>query len=302
MNKMEKGIIIIGAGDPYYGRLAINNAASIRSHDANIPILIYTTAGCIPSSVMETVHKSNITIDLLPEESYIAEGKVNYFRPKTYLYALSPFEKTICLDADMLWLPSIKPERVFKELEGSKFSCSNEGFVDVKTGVSNTTRWYQFWADYDEIIGAYGVRLKEKFYQLRTEFIYFEKCKEAKRLFGVAQKIYDEKKLSYSSIAGVVPDELAFNIASSVLGLYPHKDRWCPAYWWFRRYMMREGNMNVFEIQFKFPLLSIGGNKQQEYVLTFYNQRAEGYTKKIGLRGYKAIHNKAEVLPERKRI
>lgn len=294
--------MIIGAGSPYYGRLAVNLAASIRNADADLPILIWSTPGCIPDSVISVIAKSHITVELLPEESYLVNEKANYFRVKTFLYDLSPFKKTICLDADMLWLPTLKPERLFKELEGVKFTCSNEGYVDVKTGVSYTTKWYQFWADYDEIAGVYGSRFKEKFYQLRSEFMYFERCKETKRLFAAAQKIYDENRVSHTSIAGVIPDELAFNIASSILGVYPHKDKWCPAYWWFRRWKMREGHMNSLDIQLKYPLLSIGGNRQDAAVLTFYNQRAEGYAKKIGLSAYKKVLNKAEVLPERKTI
>lgn len=299
---MEKGIIIIGAGDPYYGRLAINLASSIRNTDSELPILIYTTPLTIKPETVAMAQRNNITIELLPEGYYKTETGNNFFKPKTYLYDLSPFNKTICLDADMLWLPSVKPQRVFDELSKFGFTASNEGYVDVKSGVSHTTGWYQFWAEYEDIVAAYGKRLKDKFYQLRTEFIYFEKSKANKRLFSLSQKIYEERRVSHSAIAGVVPDELSLNIASSILGIYPHKDRYCPAYWWFRRKRMKEGQMNIFDIQFRYPLLSIGGNKQEESILKFYNARAEVYAKKIGFRGYLPIRNKAEVLSERKLI
>lgn len=302
MNNMEKGIIIIGAGSPYYGRLAANLAVSIKRQEFTMPVLVYTTKGSMPELLKNGLKKIGVILETLPEESYIVNGKPNYFRAKTFAYDLSPFKETLVLDADMLWLPIIKPSQIFGQLKGCGFTMSNEGKIDVRTGVDDTTKWYTAWLPYSEIQKKYGSRLGDHFYQMRSEFFYFEKSSRIKKLFSAAKRIYDSPGVSYTKIGGVMPDEIAFSIASSLMGIYPHKSRWTPAYWWFRQHMMKLGQTNKFAIQTTFALLSFGGNVQNGEIRKFYHERAEVYYKKMGIAGFQKLADKADVLPERKKI
>jgi hypothetical protein len=300
---MEKGIIIIGAGNEYYGRQACSLAASIRSSDKEIPVLILTTPGCIPDRMLSIIQaNANVTIDYLPEFAFMEGEKQNFFKSKVYAYDLSPFDKTILLDADMLWITPDNTDRLFAELSKTPFSMSNEGKVNVREGTIDTTRWYTIWAEYNQIIKHYKTRLGDFYYQLRSEFMYFEKSPTMKKFFSIAKKIYDAPRVDHVKIGGHTPDELPLSLASSITGIYPHKDKWTPAYWYFRRQMMHQGQMNSSEIQFSYPILSIGGNVQNKELRDFYNARAKYYCSKIGLVDYHVVSDKAHVLPERKKI
>src|SRR6185436_7852014 len=88
---------------------------------------------------------------------------------------------------------------------------------------------YYFWADMDEIKRVYGI---EMMYQFRSEVMYFRKCKEVKKLFDDAKKIYANPRLTtIRQHAGAVPDELALNISAAKNDMHPHQLGWSPSYW-----------------------------------------------------------------------
>lgn len=283
-----------------YGGLARNLAASIRSKSPDIAIAVAYTDSAIVN-VRSALVKLKVELIPLPEECYTHKGKTNFFKAKTHIYDLSPFHKTLFLDSDTLWLNK-NVDEFFKELEASDFSICNEGKINVRTGEDLTTRFYTFWTEYDNILSAYGERLGDFFYQCRSEVIYFKKNRQVSKLFRIAKSVYENPKCHMDKIAGNFPDEFAFNIASSICGIYPHKDKWIPAYWKYRDLKVSRTHRGVFEIATHFPILSVGGNYVPDDIKNMYNRRVDSFNKSLQINGAFQLKDKRDVLPERHRI
>ena len=195
--RIENGIIIIATGHPGYGTLAYNLAVSIKAVEPIQIAVIYDTPG-----IKYLDKKKQSIFDFMIE---LPADFRSGFGTKLHLDQLTPFEKTLCLDADMLWLGK-KPSALFAELEGVQFTAITEGSSE------NINNKYYFWADYDEIKSAYKV---DKVWQIRSEVMYFEK---GTKVFSKARELNPEKKLKTIRMFGEnIPDELYFNIATAIL-------------------------------------------------------------------------------------
>lgn len=208
---LKRGIILIATGHANYGNMAYNLALTIKAVE-HIPIaLIYSG----PALGHLNENQKEIFDFIIELPAQFRQG----FGTKLHLDQLTPFEKTLFLDVDMLWLQR-KPSELFDSLSGTSFTCITEGSSDA---VNNQ---YYFWADLKEIQTAYNV---EKVWQIRSEVLYFEKgCK----VFKKARDLKPENKLkTIRKFGDKIPDELYFNIALAVMGIDPHKANWMPAYW-----------------------------------------------------------------------
>jgi len=300
----EKGIVIIGAGHPIYGQMAANLAASIKRHE-DIPVIIYTTPGSMTEHLKnQLIDKCGVEILPLPQETYLVSddptGRPNYYRAKTWADKLSPFQKTLFLDADTIWLTAIKPSTVFEQLDGHEFTMSNEGYIDIKSRQWHSTNFYVIWAELEDILQVYGKKMGDRLYIHRSECFYFKKTKTTRAFFQTARSIYDNPKMHIQKAGGKQPDEFAFNVASAITKLYPHQDKYAMAYWAFRNRQVTGSWMNKYQVQYKFPLLSIGG-RGMGTMKKYYLEMSEAHFKHFGLRGYEAVPDKADVLPERRK-
>lgn len=209
---MLNGILLIATGHPYYGCMAYNLACSIRSVDPDTAIAV----------VYDDTSLSHLTAQqraIFTHEIMLPQEYRKGFGVKLHLDQLTPFECTLCLDVDMLWLGKA-PAQLFRELQGVAFTIITEGDTDTPNGK------YYFWADPKEIQAEYQV---SKVWQTRSEVMYFER---GTQVFVMARSLQPEKRLKTIRMFGTwIPDELYFNIAMAVLGINPHVAKWMPAYW-----------------------------------------------------------------------
>jgi hypothetical protein len=294
------GILTIAGGDLMYGSLALNLCASIRVRDPEIGIAVavdeanYTRFG-------DGFRKMKVQLIMLQDFQYMDGQKYNFFKAKTFIYQLSPFDNTLFLDSDMLWLNK-KPADFVKALEDVEFTMLNEGKINVRTGEVHTTGHYTLWTEWENILEKYATRLGDFFYQCRSEVIWFKKSNRMKTFFKAVRKIYDNPKIDFLRIGGCLPDELAFNIASSTCEIYPHREKWCPAFWHFMYFKIHRTNLTEIEIISKFAIMSVGGNAIDENIRKMYNRRAEDQLKRLGVRGFSSLKDKRLVIAERKSI
>lgn len=278
---MDKGILLMALGHPYYGKQAAALAASIRVIDATIPIVIYSDGGCL-NYLKEGERKLFTEIRTMNPEYYQSNGQNNYFRPKIFLYDLTPFENTLFLDVDTCWLKK-SPLQLFKELEKVKFTGVNEGFWDVKTGQFACNKNYTFWAEPDDILKAYKDNkrfMKGKLFQTRTEFLYFKKCKENEEYFSLVKELYEYPGVRMELIGQRIPDEFAFNMAGCLLNHHPHKAGYDPIYWEYthgKRRLSRTEKVNNFYVY------SIGGNSTSRFQREIYNAVVKQAYNRLGL-------------------
>ncbi len=216
---MTKGIIIIATGHHLYGRMAYNLAVSIKAKDKALPIaLVYN------QSAMS--HLSNdqwkIFDQLIPTDKGWRE--IRFAIPE-----ITPFDKTLFLDVDMLWIRD-NPAEVFDILDKTNFACVNEGFYEVETGIDKTNKNYGFGADLKEMISKHKIK-NGKVWKMRGEFMLFNKSKKIIALFQRAGAIYNSPGITTALFAGAAPTEFAFDIAMNKMRIDCHKPNWQPAYW-----------------------------------------------------------------------
>lgn len=276
---LKQGIIIIATGHPYYGNMAYNLACSIKCiEDVEIAV-VFDEAGLSHLSAKQTAifnHKIE-----LPAEYRTGFGV------KLHLDQLTPFAKTLFLDADMLWLGRT-PSELFTELSGTAFTIITEGDSD------NPNPKYYFWADEKEIMAAYGVA---KVWQTRSEVLYFEK---GTKVFRKARELKPENKLkSIRKFGEFIPDELYFNIAMAVLGVDPHKSKWMPGYW---ARLHSEVMPNLVLLYRDYYLLSFGSNAASPIMKRAYDNVMRVVCNKLRLPYMFNLKSKKEWAPGRLKI
>lgn len=273
------GIVIISTKHPNYGRLAYNLALSIKATE-NVQIAI----------VKDDVALSHLTDEQKKFFDQIIDLPEHYgtgFQTKLHLDQLTPFDKTLYLDADMVWVGYKKPSELFKELNGISFTGITEG-DNIKPNPK-----YYFWADLKEIQDQYKV---DKVYQWRSEVLYFEK---GTKVFKKARELKPEKKLKTIRMFGpYIPDELYFNIATAILGVEPHK-KWMPAYW---LRMNNDVMPKPGDLANGYYLLSAGSNWASNQMKKMYDNTMRVVTNKLKVPYLFPLKSKKEWAPGRLKI
>lgn len=282
---MLKGILLIATGSPYYGRMAYNLAVSIKAVE-DIPIcILYNGAGLNHLS-----EKQKQIFDHLIEVNF--EG----FSSKLEMFDWTPFEHTLYLDVDTVWLAYKKPSQLFEMLKDVEFTGITEGFYDFESDRLETSSKYYHWCDPKEAEKVYG--LKSKMYRWRSEFIIFKKTKKVEKLFDTAKKIYKEPKVDFARFANQVPDELAFNISCSIHDIHPHAINWSPTFW----HRLHGNGKSLPEISHNYWVMSVGGNYASELMKQCYNSICSAAHKKLKLQYLFTLQSKKAVIKERAKM
>lgn len=278
---LGKGILIYALGHPFYGRFAFNLAVTIKAVE-NIAIAVVHD-----NTSLSHLDDSQIAVF----DSLIHTDMKAGCGSKLYCYDQSPFEKTLVLDADMVWLPQHLPSELFRELDGIEFTGITEGSSE------KPAPHYFFWAHEQEIRDKYGIT--GVIHQWRTEVMYFERSEKVRDMFSMALDIYKDHGLSsVKSFAEGIPDELAINIAAAKFELEPHKLNWQPSYWpqLHQNQIPEPGTLYR-----EYYLLSAGGNMNTENTKRVYNNIVKAQSPKIGLSFAFGLQSKHSFLPERRK-
>lgn len=281
MLEKKTGVLVFAIGHPFYGRYAFNLAVTLKAVE-NIPVaLVYDTTGI---SHLDEYQKEIFDI-LIPCDLKPGCGA------KLQAYELSPFEKTLLLDADMLWLPVHKPSELFDELNGVEFTGITEGSTD------NPSSHYFFWGHVEEMREKYTI--PGTIHQWRTEVLYFERSDRVKEMFSDAIQINKNHGLSYvKEFAEGIPDELSINIAAGKHGINPHKPNWQPSYW---PQLFQNQVPQPSTLYREYYLLSAGGNMNTENVKQLYNTIVKAQAPKIGFTHSFPLQSKYSFLPQRRK-
>lgn len=271
--KEKRGVLLIALGHPQYGKMAYTLANSLRYSCGDIKIhLVYT------SSAIAHLNESQLdvftSIEPAPLDSYTRNGNIEYIKCKTWMYQLSPFDTTIFLDSDMIWLSKNSIHGLFEQLKDVDYTVQNRDFVDLAD--KNLNPKYSQWADVTEIRDSYKFK-KGKYYSLHSEFVYFKKTAKNKVFFNEWVKQYDHLKVKHATFANGIPDELPLAIATVIHEQYPHKDAFLPIYW-----ERAEKPLSRSELINNFYGYSIGGNRITQNQENTYNDLARFFSAKSG--------------------
>lgn len=223
-----KGVVMIGCGHHNYGKMAAALAATIRLQHADLPILLFTAGNALfDLDEQEKALFSSITE--IPESCYKVESKTNWLRTKLFMYELSPFDQTIYLDVDMVMFPNKSLEKYFETLRGTElqFSIYNKNSITDLTTDKQPTHWFKNVAEFKT---AYGFE-SGTYYNICSEFVYFEKSEKVKAIFDSALEVFDHPKIETLVFAGTIPDEFAFSVAMIQHEYKLPIEQFAPAYW-----------------------------------------------------------------------
>ncbi len=279
---IERGILLIAVGHANYYRMAATLAASIRANHPDLSI-------CLATNNMVSGDHNRLfnSIVPVPDEMIYDNGKPAYIKSKLYMYELSPFKETIFLDVDQIMIMQRDLAGLFDQLADIDITFSNTGVGVVSV-----------WADITEVKKLYG---DEPFWNFHSELVYFKKGPTAKKYFITALKVWKDNKVkSAARFSGAtMADELAFQIAAMITGIYPHKENWTPNFWYARA--GRDSRKYPYELV-NHITYSIGGNYISKAVKDNYNMLAKAYFAKLGLSHPYQVEDKRTFLPERKLI
>lgn len=292
---MKQGIILIACGHPYYGKMAAAVAASIKAVE-NVSICLLHHGKAV--SYLDEKELALFDIKEILSDDLVsnADGSFNPLKARMHMYDLTPFEETLMLDVDNIWLKK-KPSEVFESLKEVSFTIQNTGYTlcDAKADEQ-----YSVWADINDIIKAYKLQGK-KFYQTLGEWIYFKKDNKAKKLFTAALKIFNAKpKIKVHSFIGqTVPDELAFSIAMALTDIYPHADKYLPTTFFDINSLAQNRFSHIYQLTDKYFTISLGSNRNPVNTVTMYNTLSAAAYQKLGLQNPYKWKSKKTFLPER---
>jgi len=286
------GILLLAIGHKNYYEMACNLAISI-GKGVNITLAWhgFNPIGDKKAHLFDNFIK-------IPTEYITKNGEIKPFRAKTQLHKITPYQNTLYFDVDLLFFaannPNLGIKPLLEELKNAPFTIGNWGeevLVKDKKPMHNNA-----WAKTTEVADAYDLWGKA-YNPTHSEVIWFKKTQENLQLFELATEIFDSPKVKTWNFAGDVPDEFAFNVALSVLGIKPHKDKWRP-FWWVNS----DRKMPWADVVNQKLGVSMAGNKHNPETINKYNIILKYAAQKAGIDNFYKFRSKKEWLKERATI
>jgi len=285
---MNKGILTIALKHPLYGRFAYNLALSIKASDPKNRICVIADDQAL--SHLHEGQKMIFDRIIKPKASQCTrDGKLLPLITKFYLHKLTPYkEATLFVDADMIFSPEADFNKLWADHAGLAWTMANRGINDPDKGISE-------WVDSGKLKEAYGD--VGQWYDLSSEWIYFENGELSDSIFTLAKSYYDEGKLLTRSFAGDKPDEPFFNLSLAKLKHAPHKAPFQPTYW---QPAIRKV-LSSRDIRHRYYAFSAGGNHLPNFQRKVYDEFLKIAAFKNNMNGMQ-IFNKRNQIKERNLI
>jgi hypothetical protein len=243
---LDKGVLLIALG-PKYSELAFNLTKSIKKHNEGLPVAVITDC-----TYPEIIEAFDHVIRPKPID-YTEEMVFNPFKLKTFMYDLSPFEKTIYLDVDAICLGDISElfskfqiQEVARHKKEDKCDCV----------------WFESLAD---IFDLY--ELKWDYPEYNSSFVAFDRSMANETYFELVKLMYNDRRFDFTKIGQCYPDEMAFGLASSIMQHYSVDPLNIPiCFWWANK------TLRLDEIQAKYKFIGFAGGYVASKYLGYYHQ------------------------------
>lgn len=273
-----KGILLIAIGSSEYLEMAKNLAMSIKHLEPEMPICLAHNYEYIDKTLFDFEVK-------VPNESWNTKGKVEYIKVKTWMYYFSPFQETIFLDVDMVWLFNKKPSELFNQCAGLDWTMSN-------TGLANSSIWCKI----EDVKQIYK---NTQMWNYHSECIYFNKSEKTKKYFDKVKYMYENPTVKGTNFGGAsIADELAFQLASLELNEFPHKENWTPIFWYARD--KKASHLQPYKLSETYFAYSVGGNKLPTTIKSNFSTISNYHSKTSKLGKPYKIRDKKSFIPERR--
>lgn len=264
---MLDGVLLVATGHPYYGEMAYNLLKSIR-YNSDIDIAIVAT-----KEALHTTKERDFQLIEIPNPESI--GKL-----KTELIDLSPFDRTIYIDADSLICPG-KDIRDFLNVE-NPLKIPYLKLIDTKTTPGN----YNHWVNFSYLKEHYNIQIPQMPGEYQSSVITFDKSETSKEFFKAAQRAFQLMKEHFGTIGGwykTVPDEACFWAATVETGYFPEHNLYPHIYFGWGAQSANRGHILKHHHLVTFPSAQNVLAQTSKYL---YNDLSNFYASKLGKKGY----------------
>lgn len=279
IGKTEQGVLILALGHRTYVEKAFNLALSIRATSPTMHITLVHSNNISELSAQQRFI-FNKFIECKSEYYTLDDGTKSYIKAKLYLDKITPYKRTLFLDADMIMSPYKTLDTLFEQLSGKEFVMICRG----------EDKDFSQWVDAEEVCNNYNI---QKYYDCSSELMYFESTD----IFEDARIIHEEitnGKIWFRKFANGIPDEPPIIIAMLQKFGIPDQVPFKPSYW-----QPVEKHMKDIEIWNNYYLLSMGGKVNDVRIVKVYNNIVKWYSEHIGVTSFKHTDKQA-ILAERK--
>lgn len=290
---MGFGVCIVALGYQLYGSYALNLAISIKCFDPDCKIALL----CDTEAINHLSEEEKSFFDhfiFISESDYTFNGKKEYMRVKLMVNKYTPFENTMYLDADNIWLDK-KVSWLFGELHQTDFCIGYNAEFNVETKRSSKIGYTYWCRDENECVKYH--KIEKILPQTISGFYYFNKSAKTDLIFDIALKVYDDPKAPSEPFAKQRPDEYCFNVALGKLN-YRQKE-FNPVY-----FDKLHGAKDGQEIYTNYWCIAVGGDRISKMVKDLYDRLVVKYSIMAGLKNKRTFENgemqdKTKVIPER---
>ena len=278
----DTGVLLVAIGSDFYGQLAFNMANSLKLSSPTTKIAL--VADGVSLNKLLPYHKQRFDHIISAKEGDCRENHiVNPFKLKTYLYDYTPFENTLYLDVDGLFLhPYKKFDDLIYSLKDIDFQmhevrrwsyedAPQSGMVWTKTGANKGQRLQELW-------GLYDIDKGNKYPEYNSSFIWFKKTDANREYFANVKKCYMDRRFTGPQLLGKsYPDEMAWNITGAQMGYYGKVEGYRPIYFnW-------QGDIRgPEELSKDYWFIGMAAGFQPSKLLAMYNNIAKRNSNAIG--------------------
>ncbi len=229
----SRGVLFLALGEQIYGQMAFNACMSIKAVCPQLKTCILYSDSAVKSLTEKHWRYFDIKQEC-PTEFYMYDGKKSYFRAKTRLYEMSPFDQTLWLDADVIIHPR-KQAQIMELFDSTHdYYAQTYNLWDCDTGrppqEGNIWSGLGLWTSLTKgLVNRYELQGKT-LPQINSSFVYFEKTERMKAFFDETQRLWAEPNPAVRNWRGEYPDEFFFHIAGARLGIQSAKVPFVPLY------------------------------------------------------------------------
>lgn len=223
----NRGIVIVALGHDNYRKMAFNLAMSIRVSNPDAQIALISNAGVKDKfNIFEKQYFSHfIEVD---EKDYTINGKREIPLAKTMIYELSPFNETVYIDSDSIWIKNKKVSDLFNAYKDVNFGFTlYHPNAHYPVDSDNSNFWFKEGETARDLRKYFKLKKDAYYYHLQSSFLYFKKSKEAEQIFARAKDLFITRDFQFRDWADSMPDELAFSLSLLNLNFKienPYKD------------------------------------------------------------------------------
>ena len=209
----NKGVIIVALGHDNYRKMALNLALSIRVSNPDTQIALVCNEGVEEKfNYFESKYFSHFIE--INEKDYTINGKREIPLAKTMIYELSPFDETIYIDSDSIWIKNKKVDKLFNEFKHLDFGFTlYHQNAHYPVDSDNSNFWFKEGETVKDLRKYFTLKKDAYYYHLQSSFLYFKKSKQAEAIFTKAKDLFIKRDFEFRDWADSMPDELAFSLS-----------------------------------------------------------------------------------------